>query len=300
MNNLKRLPFYRTGRAGNSNHQKSSSTATFYANATDALVYTEPTVPVISRTVLPLSGTKSNLLQVPGFESFPSMKQQFSSKNEKLSGSSKCLSLSRNDVTSSPNIDVTRMSALQKIKSDFRSKSTSCLFASDVDDDDVEEKRRKNMFDKNHLTAPKIKVEKIRRKSNEVLESSKTTPNKKLMTHRRCHSAAILFSPDNPDTADFFKLAGIDKNGDIFRSAEAFVPHTSALAVSSKSKSNTFPRQTSNASTQASNVSSLRTTPSSSMLQLTFKKKLMKTVSSPVKHFLDHATLRYLKSANDG
>jgi hypothetical protein len=107
-------------------------------------------------------------------------------------------------------IDSARMSALAKIKLDFRSKSTSCLSNSnDVSGDDVD--------------GPKVEiiVEKVRRKSHEVHTEVKPEKKSKKLAHRRSHSAVGLYRQDAFDVNDAIDFAStMNKYNDLHKSAD--------------------------------------------------------------------------------
>jgi len=223
---------------------------------------------MISGTFLTLPVTGSNLLKVPSMDVLapPTTTTKVMTRFD------------RQNFSPSSEIDLARMSALEK----FRSKSTSCLL-NDVDD---AVDAAKNRFQK----SPKIVIQKIRRKSHEVgdyVEEEKKTLAKKLLTHRRCHSAAMLL-PNDTDAFDVSQLGSVEKNNNVYRSTDAIDGNSPKSVKSVTSKSSTFPRSASTA-----------TSPSSLTQQVKFGKKLFKTMSVPVKHFLDATTSRYLHASFD-
>ena len=268
LNNIKRLPFIRAGKTGNPSPQKSRPTATFYFNGDDAEAKVMAKVPIISGTFKPMPMGESKLLKVPSIDI------QAAPATTK--------SLSRFDLRSiSPasEIDLVRMSALEKI----HSKSMSCL-ASDID---VDKDGGKSL----PAPTPTIVVDKVRRRSHEVGGSDleKKTLAKKKLGHRRSHSAAILLPTMEAGVGvgvgvgvDLFGMTNVEKRSEVRRSSDAIYATPSA---SSKTKSSTFPRSMSPVL-----VSSPAPTPRTPNLG----KKLLKSMSVPVKHFLDVATLRYL------
>jgi hypothetical protein len=191
-------------------------------------------------------------------------------------------------------IDVARKSALEKIKSDFRSKSTSCLVGCS-DDDGASDPATAAGGAPSTAGAPRITVEKARRRSHEVRDEVEVDGRpKKLLTHRRSHSAAGL---DRQNAFDHFDdvspLALVQRKTFYSSSADFGLLEFPARKLSEdkeekkpKAKSSTFPRQT---------TSPPHSTASPSM-PATLGRKLMKTMSSPVKHLsslLDVASPRY-------
>lgn len=224
-------------------------------------------------------------------------------------------------------IDSARTSALAQIKSDFRSKSTSCLVR---EGDNADEKD-------SPILKLKVIVKKVRRKSHEVEETDKTEKKKSKKTsltlglHRRCHSA-VIYRQDAFDSNDeernrsaaFAALKYIENNNNVYPSAESaleqnqeqqqqseesptdksnpfprqampqFVPQPSPKSSKSE-KSNTFPRQM-----------TLHTSSPAASSQANMGKKFMKSMSlmsSPVKHFshflsppsrLNSSSVRYI------
>jgi hypothetical protein len=207
-------------------------------------------------------------------------------------------------------IDSARTSALAQIKSDFRSKSTSCLV-----------REGDNIPDENHspLSNLKIIVKKVRRKSHEVEEPYKSDKKKSKKTsltgglHRRCHSAVGLSRQDAFDSNDeernraaaFEALKYIEKNNNVYSSADSALEQNQDQQQPKESledKSNTFPRQAmphyapqpspkSSKSEKSSTFPRQMTLHSSSPAassQANMGKKFMKSMSlmsSPVKHF---------------
>jgi len=215
---------------------------------------------MISGTFLTLPVTGSNLLKVPSMDVLAPAPTTTKVMTR----------FDRQNFSPSSEIDLARMSALEK----FRSKSTSCLL-NDVDD---AVDAAKNRFQK----SPKIVIQKIRRKSHEVgdyVEGEKKTLAKKLLTHRRCHSAAMLL-PNDTDAFDVSQLGSVEKNNNVYRSTDAIDGNSPKSVKSVTAKSSTFPRSASTATSPSSkSVTSLTQ-------QVKFGKKLFKTMSVPVKHFL--------------
>ncbi len=208
-------------------------------------------------------------------------------------------------------IDSARTSALAQIKSDFRSKSTSCLVR---EGDNADEKD-------SPILKLKVIVKRVRRKSHEVEETDKTEKKKSKKTsltlglHRRCHSADYYWQK----TAKY-----IENNNNVYSSAEsALEPNQEQQQQSEESpidKSNTFPRQAmlqfvprpspKSSKSEKSNTfprqMTLHTSSPAASSQASMGKKFMKSVSlmsSPVKHFshflsppsrLNNSSVRYI------
>lgn len=223
-------------------------------------------------------------------------------------------------------IDSARTSALAQIKSDFRSKSTSCLVR---EGDNADEKD-------SPVLNLKIIVKKVRRKSHEVEETEKTEKKKSKKTlglHRRCHSAVILLSRqdafDSNDeernrSAAFAALKYIENNNNVYSSAESALEQDQKQQQQSEErptdKTNTFPRQSmlqfvpqpspKSSKPEKSNTfprqMTLHTSSPAASSQANMGKKFMKSVSlmsSPVKHFshflspptrLNNSSVRYI------
>ena len=227
-------------------------------------------IPIISGTFTPLPAGESNLLKVP------------STDVDGVPATTKSLSrFDLRNISPASEIDLVRLSALEK----FQSKSMSCLVS------DIDVKNGENLNPPAPPT-PKIVVDKIRRRSHEVgskeADIEKKALAKKKLGHRRSHSAAMLLDAAGADVnvVDFMRQFNAAKNTEMRRSNDAIY---ATPAASSRPKSSTFPRSMSPVI-----VSAPPPAPHTPKLG----KKLLKSMSVPMRHFLDVATQRYLPPAS--
>lgn len=249
MNNLKRLPFIRSGKPSHLSPTKSmsQSAAAFHTNGHLEADSPDTRSPGSRRN----SSAGSILLQVPSLD------------EPGLLPSHPHLDKERGPWE----IDSARNSALAHI----RSKSVSCL---------APPPQQLLLPPETDVPRVKITLQKIRRKSREIQSDveKKVTPTKKLALHRRSHSAVGLSPQDSFDLGNAANLDAISflkKDGDMYRSSEMLTMKEPSRRNSTDTtfltqKSNTFPRQ----------VVPIASTP-------TLGKKLLKSMSlmsSPVRH----------------